>query len=192
MIGSSPGQHRNGFSARMFILGLVLGVLILPFFAYLYVASGRAPVSAFDPGLPFEDLLTKRPLNAKVAATPSKQAPIAPTEENLQRGAQLYIQNCGVCHGLPVGRVSRIATGMFPPPPQFFHETGAADDPVGETFWKTSNGIRLTGMPGFRSSLSETEIWQISLLLANAKRLPPPVAQELDRAAKASDKGHVR
>ncbi len=45
--------------------------------------------------------------------------------------------------------------------------------PPGETYWKVANGIRLTGMPGFEKSLSPTEMWQLSLLLADADKLPP-------------------
>ena len=52
---------------------------------------------------------------------------------------------------------------------------GVTDDPPAETFWKVANGIRLTGMPGFKQSLSETQMWQISLMLANADKLPRSV-----------------
>lgn len=40
-------------------------------------------------------------------------------------------------------------------------------------------GIRLTGMPGFNQSLSETQMWQISLMLANADKLPNSVTAVL-------------
>jgi hypothetical protein len=30
----------------------------------------------------------------------------------------------------------------------------------------------MTGMPGFNKTLSTTEMWQVSLLLANADKLP--------------------
>jgi thiosulfate dehydrogenase len=49
------------------------------------------------------------------------------------------------------------------------------DDPAGETYWKVSNGIRMTGMPSFHQSLSETQMWQVSLLLANADKVPANV-----------------
>jgi hypothetical protein len=62
---------------------------------------------------------------------------------------------------------------MFPKPPQFFQGHGVTDDPVGETYWKAKNGIRLTGMPGFGTSLSEQQLWQVSLLLAHADKLLP-------------------
>ncbi len=58
---------------------------------------------------------------------------------------------------------------------------GVSDDPPGETFWKVSNGIRLTGMPAFKNILSETQIWQVSLLLANADKPLPPEALAIVR-----------
>jgi hypothetical protein len=64
---------------------------------------------------------------------------------------------------------------MFPHPPQFFNGDTVTDDPPGETYWKAANGIRLTGMPGYKASLSETQLWQVSLLLAHADKLPPAV-----------------
>jgi mono/diheme cytochrome c family protein len=39
-----------------------------------------------------------------------------------------------------------------------------------------ANGIRLSGMPAFSKVLNQTEMWQVSQLLANAaKPLPPDV-----------------
>lgn len=45
--------------------------------------------------------------------------------------------------------------------------------------WKVKNGIRLTGMPGFEGSLSEDELWQVSLLLLKAEQLPDSVKAAL-------------
>jgi mono/diheme cytochrome c family protein len=61
---------------------------------------------------------------------------------------------------------------MYPRPPLLFEGKGVTDDEPGESFWKIFNGIRMTGMPGFSKSLSETQIWQLALLLANAEKLP--------------------
>jgi mono/diheme cytochrome c family protein len=56
-----------------------------------------------------------------------------------------------------------------------------SDDPPGETYWKVANGIRLTGMPAFKDVLTETEMWQVSLLLANADKPLPPAALDILR-----------
>jgi len=53
------------------------------------------------------------------------------------------------------------------------------DDPAWETYWKAKNGIRLTGMPGFQKSLNDTQLWQVSVLLANADKISPAVKAAL-------------
>ena len=70
---------------------------------------------------------------------------------------------------------------MFPRPPELFKGTGVTDDPAGETYWKVSNGIRLSGMPAYGNTLSKDQMWQVSLLLANADKLPPPVRDNLQK-----------
>jgi mono/diheme cytochrome c family protein len=59
---------------------------------------------------------------------------------------------------------------MFPNPPQLFVKM-VTHDPAGEIYWKTKNGIRLTGMPAFGKTLNETELWDVSLLLKHADAL---------------------
>jgi mono/diheme cytochrome c family protein len=62
---------------------------------------------------------------------------------------------------------------MLPAPPQLLERQDmVTDDPEGVTFWKVTNGIRLTGMPGFGSTLSETQRWQVTLLVSHADKLP--------------------
>jgi mono/diheme cytochrome c family protein len=57
---------------------------------------------------------------------------------------------------------------------------GVSDDLPGETYWKVRNGIRLTGMPAFKDVLNDTQMWQVTLLLANAdKPLPADVLDML-------------
>jgi thiosulfate dehydrogenase len=152
-----------------FIAGVVIGIIIVPLFAFLYVYFGYAPVATSAPPFPFEKKIASMALNARIHKSPLPQSPIQPTEDNLMAGAHVYREQCAVCHGLPNQPKTPAAQGMYPPPPQLFHGKGVADDPPGETYWKVTNGIRLTGMPAF-STLSDTERWQISELLANADK----------------------
>jgi mono/diheme cytochrome c family protein len=48
-----------------------------------------------------------------------------------------------------------------------------------------ANGIRLTGMPAYAGQLSEAEMWNVSLLLANADKPLPPQAVEILRGETA-------
>jgi mono/diheme cytochrome c family protein len=132
--------------------------------------------------IPFEKTLAHAALDAHIAKEMPKSAPPVPADEaDFAAGAQVYRENCAVCHGLPGGTPTAIARGMFPKPPKLLEGTGVTDDPAGETYWKVSNGIRLSGMPGFSESLSQTQMWQVSLLLAHADKLPDSVKAALYR-----------
>jgi len=165
----------------VFVIGLIVGVLLVPAGAYFYFAEGYAPVATSAPPMPFEKMLAHKALDARIAKEMPKTVPLEPTETNLLAGAAVYKEQCAVCHGLPGGKKTAIAAGMFPPPPQLFHGKGVTDDEPGETYWKVANGIRLTGMPGFHSTLEDDQLWQVSLLLANADKLPASVTNVLTR-----------
>jgi mono/diheme cytochrome c family protein len=68
---------------------------------------------------------------------------------------------------------------MFPKPPQLFRGKGVTDDPASETYWKAANGIRLSGMPSFKTKLSETQLWQVSEMLAHANEIPESVKKAI-------------
>ncbi len=160
-------------------IGVFLGFLLVFAGVWFYFTTGRAPVAVTDPPLPFEARLAHGAMHARVA----KQTPVEPAvpadETNLLAGADVYKQNCAVCHGLPAEPESAIAHGMYPKPPELFHGTGVTDDPAWETHWKAENGIRMTGMPGFKGRLTDTQLWQVSQLLANADKVPPSVKAAL-------------
>src|SRR6202795_1485693 len=155
-----------------FIAGLMLGFLLVPFGVYLYVAGGSAPVATTDSDFPFEAFFAHKALNARIKKDMPKNVPIQPNEANYVAGAELYKQHCAVCHGLPLAPKTSIATGMYPRPPLLFEGKGVTDDEPGESYWKILNGIRLSAIPGFSKSLSETQMWQLALLVANADKLP--------------------
>jgi len=167
---------------KTFLTGLILGLIAVPLLVYVYFVTGRAPVATSAQAMPFEKMLAHKALNARVEKEMPKSAPFAPDESTYTAGAQVYRQHCAVCHGLPAASPSPIAKGMYPKPPQLFRGKGVTDDEPGETYWKVANGIRLTGMPAFSQSLSETQMWQASLLLANADKLPDSVKQALATA----------
>src|SRR5437660_10516553 len=106
---------------------------------------------------------------------PLKPPPVPTEESTYTAGAQVYVNNCATCHGLPGRPETAIAKGEFPKPPELVTGKGVTDDPPGETYWKVANGIRLTGMPAFDQSLSTDQMWQVSLMLANADKLPASV-----------------
>src|SRR3954469_8947962 len=163
------------------VIGFLAAVVLLIIGAYCYFGFGLAPVATASPSMPFEKFLANRALHAVIGKSADRSSPVEATEPNLKNGATTYRHDCAVCHGLPGRPITEIAKGMFPKVPQLFEGKGVTDDPVGETFWKVENGIRLSGMPAFKGSLMEDEMWQVSLLLAGADKLPAGVRDELNR-----------
>lgn len=168
---------------KAFFAGLIVGVILVVVGVFGYFLSGKAPVATSASPIPFEKFLAGKALNAKIAQEMPRSVPIPVDEPNLLAGARVYRDNCAVCHGLPGQPATAISQGMFPKPPELLRGKGVTDDPAGETYWKVVNGIRLSGMPGFRQSLSDTQAWQVSVMLANANKLPSSVQAELSPSA---------
>ncbi len=103
-----------------FIVGVVVGILLVPLVGHLYMLSGRAPVAASASPLPLERLFAKTALHATLRRDAPKTAPLQPAPDNLLSGLMVYRQNCVFCHGLPNKPESNAARGMFPHPPQLF------------------------------------------------------------------------
>lgn len=165
------------------IIGILLTVLVICGGVYFYFVTGRAPTAVTDPPMPFEKKFAHMALNAHIGREKPAQSAVEADEKSYLSGAEVYKQNCAVCHGLPDQPKTTIAQGMYPPPPQLFKGTGVTDDPASETYWKAENGIRLTGMPGFKGRLTETQIWEVSVLLANADKVPASVKAALVSAS---------
>jgi thiosulfate dehydrogenase len=160
-------------------VGIVLGVLGVVGGVYWYFASGKAPVAVTAPDLPFEHKMAHMALDKYLEKLPHLDPKVLADEKNLLAGAEVYKQNCAVCHGLPGGDKSAIASGMYPKPPQLFHGVGVTDDEAWESYWKVENGIRMTGMPGFHGTLNENQIWQVAVLVKNADKITPAVRAAL-------------
>jgi mono/diheme cytochrome c family protein len=161
------------------VVGFLLALVICGGGIYYYFESGMAPVATADPAMPFEKKLANMALDAHIEKQHIPPSPVAADETNFLAGASVYKQHCAVCHGLPNQPSTDYATTMFPKPPQLFHGKGVTDDPASETFWKTANGIRLSGMPSFNNKLTDTQMWQVSQLLAHANEISEPVKTAL-------------
>jgi thiosulfate dehydrogenase len=164
---------------RLFLFGFVSAFAVILVAGFAYIESGLAPVATSSAPLPFERLVTGIALDARVSREAPTSSPIQPSDDVYLAGAQVYENNCAVCHGLPGQEQTAIAKGEFPKPPKLLQGKGVSDDPAGVTYWKVANGIRLTGMPGFKGSLTSDQMWQVSLLLANSDKLPPNILSAL-------------
>jgi mono/diheme cytochrome c family protein len=168
---------------KAFLLGLILGLLAIPLVVFVHFRFGHPPVAVGDQPYQMEEQLVSVPLHARIDREMPKSSPIEPSATNLESGAHIYRQQCASCHGL-YGLPSSFAAHMYPSAPQLWapHRdgvVGVSDDPSGETYWKVANGIRLSGMPAYDKILNPTQMWQVSLLLANADKPLPPGTLDL-------------
>ncbi len=156
---------------KKFIVGVIFGVLLVIGGVLAYFGTGMAPVATSARPMPFEKRIASMALEARIEKEMPKTVPVPANETTYMAGAMVYNDNCAACHGVPGAKKQPVlAKGMYPKPPQLFQGKGVTDDPPGETYWKVANGIRMTGMPSFRGALSDTEMWQVSVLLANADK----------------------
>ena len=168
------------------IVSFVAGLLLLPLAISLYLAFGKPPVAVSDKPFPFEARIVEVPLEARIRRELPAASPTPASDQNLNAGAGIYEDKCETCHGT-ADEPSGIGNKMFPRAPQLWRkplhgEMSVGDDPVGETYWKIKNGIRLTGMPAYGKVLSETQLWQVSLLLSMAdKPLPAEASRTVGR-----------
>lgn len=161
---------------RGFVLGVVATLALLVLGGYIVVVAGLFPANADTPPGKLERWAANTSLDATIAReTKGLSAPIQPTEANLAAGVTIYAGNCAVCHGTAQGPGTNISRGFYQRAPQFTRRGGPTHDPVEETYWKVTHGIRLTAMPHFSQTLDDTQRWQVALLLKNLKQLPPKV-----------------
>jgi thiosulfate dehydrogenase len=161
------------------VSGIVLAVVVTLIGAYFLLRSGLIPANADAKPGPLETWMARTSLDATLGHdAPSGPNPVQLTDENLLNGVHLFARNCAVCHGSAqaAGSPSPIAKGLYQKPPQFATK-GVEDDPEGVSFWKIKHGIRLTGMPSFGYSLSDSDIWTLALFLKHMDKLPPAVQQ---------------
>lgn len=159
--------------------GVALTLVVAAVGGYALVQSGLIPANADAAPSAMETWMARTSLDATLRReAPKEPNPVALTDQNLLEGVRLFAQNCAVCHGSEKGAASPspIAKGLYQKPPQLATD-GVEDDPQGYSYWKIKHGIRLTGMPSFRETLSDQQIWTLALFLNHMDKLPPAVQQ---------------
>ncbi len=105
------------------------------------------------------------PLEAK-----NLKSPLPATDEVVKQGEQVYMQACSMCHAMDGHARTELGRGMYPPAmdltsPHVQHWSDA------ELFWIIQNGVRMTGMPSWKSSISETDTWKLVHFVRGLPRL---------------------
>jgi thiosulfate dehydrogenase len=163
--------------------GFIAGIATLVVAAFIGVCwllqSGLISANADATPGSLETWAASTSLNATIQrGAPKGPNPVALSDDHLMDGVKLYAQHCAICHGTEAGDVSAspVARGLYPKPPQLA-TNGVEDDAEGVSYWKIAHGIRLTGMPSWKASLTDQQIWTLALFLKHMDKLPPQVQQ---------------
>jgi mono/diheme cytochrome c family protein len=101
--------------------------------------------------------------------------PIAPSEAQLAVARSIYLDKCSDCHGQS-GRGNGPKADMYFTRPSNLTDTATLEKMTdGELFYKITHGHK--PMPAFQKRLSDTERWQLVLLIRAMSRSAPPFTE---------------
>jgi mono/diheme cytochrome c family protein len=130
------------------VMTAMLGVLLQGCTAGDHPSQGETSLAnaAKDVSIPLEAGKMKNPLPA--------------TDEVVSQGQEVFLGSCAQCHGADARGDTNVGRNMNPPAMDLTsahvqHWTDA------ELFWIIQNGVRLTGMPAWKSSLPENDTWKL-------------------------------
>ncbi len=99
-----------------------------------------------------------------------KKNPLPETDEVVSQGEEVFLGSCAPCHGADGRGDSSLGHSMNPPAMDLSsaHVQHWSD---AELFWIIQNGVSLTGMPAWQSSISENDTWKLARFIHNLPRL---------------------
>jgi mono/diheme cytochrome c family protein len=163
---------------RGFILGILFTLIVLAAGGWWCLQQGYIDFAADHKPSSTEEKIAMNAVDAWTERrAPDTKDPLAPTEANIAAGAQLYLDHCAGCHGVPSNPDSPFGRSFNPPVPEFFKD--APDMSESQNFYIIQHGIRWTGMPAWGQTLSDTQIWEIVRFLGNVEKLPPTALKVL-------------
>ena len=83
--------------------------------------------------------------------------PVVMEDNSIQRGRDIYVQNCADCHGDDIEGRTATEAGLEMAPPDLKKRISTHSD--GDFYWKIQNGRG--DMPAFSGDLTENETWDV-------------------------------
>ncbi len=111
--------------------------------------------------------------------------PVPASEQVIRQGQQIFGQACSICHGADGHARTGLGRAMYPPAMDLTspHVKSWTDS---ELFGIIQNGIRLTGMPAWKSTISEMNTWKLVRFI---RELPRMDAAKVKQAASEAAEG---
>jgi thiosulfate dehydrogenase len=159
---------------RNFILGIIAAFLLLGLGGLAIAGLGLIPTNADANPPALEQHVAMSALDTAMnRRAPHLSNPLPASDDNLIGGMKIYTMNCAVCHGTLDNQRSPLEHSFYPPVPQLILDP--VDDPQWHTYYVVQNGIRYTGMPSWRHTLSEQDMWKVTAFVSQIEKLSPGV-----------------
>ena len=156
----------------MLIGGAVALAVVAPLGVFVFMRSGLFNVGASSPHTKLIEWLTHETMIHSVRRHAAALVPPDHTSaRQVRAGFCNYETHCVACHGAPAIAREQWVGGMEPSPPYLVDATSKWKPR--ELFWIAKNGIKMTGMPSWRDSMSDAQIWEVVGFLEAMRRLPP-------------------
>lgn len=179
----------TGRRIRRFLLTVALAATMMGIGAVVFVLWGVYNVSALQQHTEPVYLMLDAALQNSISRRAADIEPPALSDPAMiERGLRYYRQVCVQCHGAPgVGR-DDIGKGMTPIPANLVHT--ARTRAPSEIFWTIKHGIKMSGMPAWRFTFDDDQIWAIVALVVQLPRLAPVDYKEMEQRAAAASADH--
>lgn len=160
-----------------FLLGFIIGVAVIALSEFSYLRFGFLDPRADIPVSGLEERIAMPSLDASInRRAPKIKNPVDSSNMNLLAGMKVYQTNCAGCHGDVSHPHGPLADVFYPRAPQFVEDS--PDMPESQNFYIVQHGIRLSGMPAWRQSLSDQQTWQVTTFLRHMDKLPSEVSEQ--------------
>ena len=155
-----------------FIAGVVATGAAIGVGGLLVVETGAFDVRASTPhSAPVAWATHTTMIHAARRGAADIHAPIRFTAAEVQAGLRVYEANCVSCHGGPAVARAAWASGMTPSPPYLLYASHQWTP--AELYWIIRNGVKMTGMPAWNSSLADGQIWDVVAFLEALPDISP-------------------
>lgn len=141
------------------LIGATIAVLIVaPLAAFAFIRSGLYDVGAARPHTKLTEWITHETMIHSVRRhAESVVAPASFMATQVRAGFCLYEAHCVACHGASAIARQQWVGGQEPSPPYLLDESRRFNR--AQLFWIVDHGIKMTGMPAWRGTMTEQEMW---------------------------------
>lgn len=160
--------------ALITILLLIVVVIVV---AYARIHAGGLSADA-APGRVEKVVATKLVRLSIPADADQRQNPFRGDANAWMTAADHYEDHCAVCHGVDGRGHTDMGENMYPKVPDL-NDADVQQLSDGTLFYIIQNGVRWTGMPGWKHEHSEDETWR---LVSFMRKIPSLTVDDLARA----------